>query len=141
MKVYHDQVYIGDSYIDNVIPGEIFKLSLGVDESVTVKRELLKHFTQKKGVTGGYTRTVYKYRIKVKNFKEAAIDLLIEENVPISQNKELKVELTEVTNKAKPDDKGILSWNLNVLGHDKKDIDIEYYVEYPIGKTLSGMDV
>ncbi|MCP4135423.1 MAG: mucoidy inhibitor MuiA family protein [bacterium] len=141
VKVYHGQNYIGDSYLETVIPTEQARLSLGTDDSIKVKRELLKQFTQKKGVTGGYTRTVFRYVIKLENYKTDQVSLLLQEPVPLSRNKELKVELISITSKIEPNYQGVLNWELDLTAGEKRTFDVEYYVEYPRGRTIVGMDI
>ncbi|MCP4724542.1 MAG: mucoidy inhibitor MuiA family protein [bacterium] len=141
VKVYHNQDYIGDSYIETVVPGEKAKLSLGSDDSIKIKRELLKHFTQQKGVMKGLTRTVFRYAIALENYKQEDVDISVEERIPLSQNKELKVHLTEITDNISADYKGVLNWSVNLKVQDKKKLNIEYYVEYPVDKTIEGLNI
>ncbi|MDY6933946.1 MAG: mucoidy inhibitor MuiA family protein [Spirochaetota bacterium] len=141
VKVYHNQDYIGDSFLETTVPSEKAKLSLGSDDSIKVKRELLKHFTQQKGVMKGLTRTIFRYTITLENYKEEEVKVAIEERVPISQNKELKVQLTEVTDSINPDYKGVLIWNVDIDSQDKKKLNLEYYVEYPVDKSIVGLNI
>jgi uncharacterized protein DUF4139/uncharacterized protein DUF4140 len=140
IKVYHEQDYIGDSYIKTILPSENAEISLGIDDSIKIKRELLKQFTQKKGITSGYTRTNFKYRITIENFNKSDIDLLLKENIPISQDKEIIVEIIESTDNIKTDLQGILQWNLEIEKGNKKIIDLEYYIESPVGKRIEGLN-
>lgn len=139
VKVYHDQDYIGDSTMDNVLSGETIGISMGTDDNVKIKREKLKGFRQKKGITGNTEKMEYKYRITVNNYKNETVKLKLEESIPVSRNKELKVELTDIIPKSEPDIKGILNWDIELEKGQEKMIDISYTVEYPRAKTVVGL--
>ncbi len=139
VKIYHGNDYIGDSYLDNVLQGEKKKLSLGVDEEITVKREMLKHFTKKKTFSSDSKQTRYKYSIKIKNCKKENVDIYAQEVVPVSKNKEIKVNIDTVTDSIKPDYLGVLKWNFNLQANEEKELIIEYMVEYPASKTITGL--
>jgi len=141
IKVFHDLDYVGDSFISTVLPKEKVKLSLGADEAIKIKREKLKDFKAKKGITGGYTSKSFKYKINVDNYKNENIFLILEEPIPVSSNKEIKVELLYATNKKTPDYKGIIKWELELKPSEKIEIEAEYSVEYPKERTITGLDL
>ncbi len=139
VKIYHESDYIGDGYMERVLPGEKTKISLGVDEQISVRREQLKHFTGKKTFSKDTKQTQYKFNTTIKNHKKREINISVQEVLPTSKNKEIKVNIDEVTDKVKPDYKGVLFWEFKLAPSQEKELLVEYHVEYPSSKIVTGL--
>lgn len=67
---------------------------MGRNKRVVVKRGKLMDFSSIKFL-GSSKKKVFTYGITVKNNKKKAINILVKDQYPISQNKEIEVELLE----------------------------------------------
>ncbi len=134
-NIYFEGNYAGKSIIDPQATADSLNLSLGMDPNIIVKREKLENFKSKSFLGG--TRIVDKgYKIEVKNNKKTSINLVLEDRIPISENKEIKVEDIK-TGAAEYNDKtGILQWKLQLQpsATDKKEF--TYTVKYPKYKKV-----
>jgi len=136
--VGHD--YLGKSSIKNIAPSEEFELSLGIDEGIKVKRELVKKYREKTGVVSKKEKVSYIYRIEVESYKKRRCSVTVVDQLPVSQTEEIKVE--EIKLKPKPDErdeKGILKWNITLDPGKKAEIEIGFSVEYPRGSRVMGL--
>ena len=104
-------------------------LSLGKDPNILIKRTLLKKDCKEK-VIGTQIEKTFAYNIEVRNYKSVNIDLIIQDQIPITQNGEIIIELLNA-DKAKVEEKnGLLEWRLNLKTKETKNIGFSYKVKY-----------
>jgi len=96
-NLFFEGAYVGKSYINTNVTSEELLLSLGRDNNITVTRESLKEYTSSKFV-GSNKKEAFGYEITVKNKKSTAIELEILDQIPVSRNKSIEVELLEKSN-------------------------------------------
>ena len=90
-----DGTFLGTATIPNCAPGDFFNVSLGVDPSIlvtygkpTVRRLNTGFFT-------GHAGAVFRRTCWIKNTKGVAVDITVLDQVPVSEDKELQVEILE----------------------------------------------
>ena len=129
-NIYFEGNYAGKSFIDPQATADSLNLSLGMDPNIIVKREKLENFKSKSFLGG--TRIVDKgYKIEVKNNKKDAINLVLEDRIPISENKEIKVENIETGTAQYNDKTGILRWKIQLQPNATDKKEFTYTVKYP----------
>jgi len=140
VKIFHDGSYIGDSFIKNIVPNEIFNLSLGTDDNFKVKRELINRFKSKKGLTGNNIKYEYHYRITINNYKKSDNEISVTEEIPVSKNREIKIKIESVTDKIEPDEFGKLTWKKTAASSSKLILELIFSIEYPNNKVITGIE-
>jgi hypothetical protein len=65
------------------------------------------------------------------------IDLVLHDRIPISQNKEIKIDDLETGASEYDDKKGILKWTLNVPSNDKAVHKFSDTIKYPKYKRVN----
>ncbi len=88
-------------------------VSLGIDQNIMVTRKQNKNF-KSKSFTGSNRILDRKYDLEVKNNKAVAIDIKLMDRIPISQQKEIKVDDIETHDAAYESKKGFLTWTMNL---------------------------
>ncbi|MEZ4810857.1 MAG: mucoidy inhibitor MuiA family protein [Allomuricauda sp.] len=135
-NIYFEGTYAGKTVIDPYTTKKEMVLSLGMDNNITVTRQQDRNF-KSKSFTGSNRVLDRTYNIEVKNNKNVAIQLKLMDRIPISQNKEIKID-DIVTDNAKYDDKnGLLTWNLELLPQQNIKENFSFQVKYPKGKYIS----
>jgi TonB-dependent SusC/RagA subfamily outer membrane receptor len=135
-NIIFEGTYIGKSFIDPASTQDTLNLTMGRDKRVVVKREKLVDFSSVKFL-GSNKKQVFTYEITVKNNKKEAIDILVKDQFPLSQNKEIEVELLDSTGAAVNEETGVLNWKLRLAAGGVKKLRISYSVKYPKDKTLN----
>lgn len=135
-NIYFEGTYAGKTVLDPYTTKKEMVLSLGIDNNITVSRQQDRNF-KSKSFTGSNRILDRTYNLEVKNNKNVAINLKLMDRIPMSQDKEIKVD-DIVTNNANYDDqKGLLTWNLSLAPQESKKEDFSFQVKYPRGRYIS----
>jgi hypothetical protein len=86
---------------------------------------------------GANKKQIFTYEITVKNNKKDAIDILVKDQYPISQNKEVEVELLEKSDALDNMETGVLTWKLKLAPGEVKKLKVSYSIKYPKDKVLN----
>jgi len=128
-NLFHDGAYLGNTYINPNTMNDTLDLSLGKDPNLIMKRTMLKNDSKEKVVGDKIVKTMG-YKIQIKNHKNKTIKLIIQDQVPVSRNKEIEVELDEISRAELDEVIGILEWKSRLKPGASKEIDIKYTVKY-----------
>jgi uncharacterized protein (TIGR02231 family) len=128
-NIFYDGSYIGETYLDPSVMEDTLSLSLGKDPNILVKRTLLKKESKERIIGESKERTM-SYSIEVKNNKATPIELIIQDQLPITQNPEILIEPTTLDKGALETKSGIVTWKINLKPKDNKTINFGYKVKY-----------
>lgn len=128
-NLFHDGAYLGNTYINPNTMNDTLDLSLGKDPNLVMKRTMLKNDSKEKVVGDKIVKTMA-YKIQVKNHKNRTIKLVIQDQVPVSRNKEIEVELNDISKAELDEVTGILEWKARLKPGASKEIDIKYTIKY-----------
>ena len=135
-NIIFEGTYIGKSFIDPSATQDTLNLTVGRDKRVVVKKEKLADYSSVKFLGSNKKQTVT-YEITVKNNKKDAIDIMIKDQYPISQDKEVVVELLEGSAAVDNNETGVLTWKLKLAPGEVKKFKVSYSVKYPKDKKLN----
>jgi len=135
-NIYFEGSYSGKTNINPQATTDSLTLSLGVDPNIVVKRTQLNNF--KKNSFIGTNRIINKaYEIEIKNAKNAMVDLIILDRIPVSQNKAIKVETIETGMATYDRKKGLLEWKIKLPSNKSKKYSFSYALKYPKYKRVN----
>lgn len=134
-NIFFDGSYMGETYIDPTTMDDTLNLSLGKDPNIVVKRTLLKHESKDK-VVGTKMEKTFAYAIEVKNLKSVAIDIIVQDQLPITQNAEIEINALELSKGEIDTRTGIIEWRVNLKPKATKDILFKYEVKHDKDKTV-----
>tara|TARA_R110002020_G_scaffold387546_1_gene598267 strand:+ start:71565 stop:73478 length:1914 start_codon:yes stop_codon:yes gene_type:complete len=135
-NIYFEGSYAGKTQISPVATSDSLQLSLGVDPNIIVTREKQDNF-KSKSFLGGSKIVAKGYKIEIKNNKSTAINLLLEDRIPISQNKEIKVSEVETADAIYKEETGIMQWKLDIPPKDSITKEFSFEVRYPRGQYIN----
>lgn len=134
-NVYMGGTYVGQSYINTKSTSDTLDLSVGRDNKIIVSRTQLKDFNNEK-VIGNNKRSTYSYEIIVKNNRKAAINIDLEDQIPVSQSSEITVETKELSKGELNALTGKVKWKMIIEPGETKKIILTYSVKYPRDQDL-----
>ncbi len=141
MSVYVDNGFVSTSKLPAVMPGEKFDAFLGADNGVHIERKLLNKVTEVSGLFSKTRKTRYDILIKAENRRTLAQQLSVTENVPVSQDERVKVEITAPRpDELAPDATGMLTWQIRLAPGEKKELKIQYSIEAPADLSVGGIE-
>jgi Domain of unknown function (DUF4139) len=134
-NLFFEGTFLGKSLLDVSNAGDTLNLSLGKDKGVAVKRTLLKEYSSKRFIGSNKTDT-RQYEIVVRNNKQQPINIIVEDQFPISTQKEIEVQDRKYEGAALNDDTQKISWQITVDAKKENKMNFRYEVKYPKDKTL-----
>ncbi len=137
-RVYFDNSYIGESYINPRNTSDTLQLNLGRDKSIVVTRNKVKDKCKDKSFSDNHLWTRV-YEIQVRNSKQIAIRMVVEDQMPVTKEQDIKIEYTEDSGAKFNPETGKLLWDFNLKPKDNKRLVFSYEVKSPKSKQLSGI--
>jgi hypothetical protein len=80
------------------------------------------------------------YEFSMKNNKNDSIQIKLIDQIPVSNNKSISVELVEKTDASYNKLNGKLSWNINLNPQQTIRKQFNYVVKYPDNKIINGLN-
>lgn len=140
VNIFRDNTFVGTSDLENIAPGQEYKLMLGIDEGVKIERELVERQVDKK-LIGSQRRTIYAYRMTALNLRETPATLILREQLPVSRHELIKVRLTLSSPKIQPGEMGLLEWLIELPAQGKQEFYYQFVVEHPPELNVVGLDI
>ncbi|WP_183580015.1 DUF4139 domain-containing protein [Mucilaginibacter sp. X5P1] len=129
-NLFFEGTYIGKSSLNANSTADTLAISLGTDKNIVVTRTLQKQLTARQ-VIGSDKKDTRDWMIEIKNRKNQPINLLVEDQVPVSQNAAIDVESQQVSSGALDPSTGKISWVFAMKPLDDKKLELKYQVKYP----------
>ena len=139
-NIFRDNTFVGTTQLENVAPGQEFKLNLGIDEGVKIERELVERHVDKK-LIGSHRRTTYAYRLVITNLRDQEINLKLTEQLPVSRNEQIKVRLLRSNPQIQLGEMGMLEWLFALSPQSQRELYYQFTVEHPPELSVVGLDI
>lgn len=137
-NVYFEGTYVGESYLNAFEINDTLEVSLGRDKQIMVKREKLKDLSGSKLFGGNKVRSL-SYELTVRNTKKSPVTLVLLEQIPLSQQKDIEVKIMESDNAQINQDNGEVKWILSLAAGESQKKRLQFSVKYPQGKVVGGL--
>lgn len=143
--VFVDGAFVANADMDLVPAGQEFWTYLGADASVKVERRILADRTEVSGLIGKKTlSTVRDHVFKLTNGKSTPVELVIWDQIPMSNHEAIKVTLEQPeyrkdTADLRMDDQKRLEWRVDLKPGEKRDLPFRFTVERPEDLVVEGL--
>ncbi|HEY4197978.1 MAG TPA: mucoidy inhibitor MuiA family protein [Mucilaginibacter sp.] len=134
-NLFFEGTFIGKSLINTDATTDTLNLSLGTDKNIVVTRTSLKDLSERQSL-GSNKKETRDWQIEVKNRKSQPINLLVEDQVPVSQNSSIEVEMQELSGAELDKLSGKATWKMNLKPGDDKKLELKYLVKYPKNQSV-----
>jgi uncharacterized protein (TIGR02231 family) len=135
-NIFFDGSYIGETYIDPTRMEDTLNLSLGKDPNIVVKRTLLKKECKDRVIQDKRER-IFAYSIEVRNSKSSPIDIVIQDQIPITQNTDITIESANLAKGRLNERTGVIEWSFNLKPKENKVIDFDYKIRHSKDKEIN----
>jgi uncharacterized protein (TIGR02231 family) len=141
ISLYRDGIFVGRGQMNLTPKDEIARLGFGADDKVKVTRAVTRKIEGSAGIISSARTDEREYKITVRSGHDRPIKVVVEDQVPTTENDEIKVELLPVTTapseKDARDRRGVLLWNLDVAPGEAKEIKLGWRLRWPADKLVS----
>jgi uncharacterized protein (TIGR02231 family) len=137
-NIYFEGTYVGEAFLDMQNTKDTLDLSLGRDNKVVIERKKLKDFS-KRNLIGSTKKEEFVYEISIRNTKKDPIEISLEDQVPVSKDSQIEVEVTDAGGAEYDVTTGKLVWKINLNSTETKKVTFKYSVKYPKNKIVSGL--
>lgn len=134
-NIFFDGTYMGETYLDPTTMDDTLNLSLGKDPNIIVKRTLLKKECKEK-IVGQKNERTFAYSIEVKNLKSRTIKLVVQDQIPITQNADIEIQALSQSKGALNKRTGMIEWEFSLKPKASKDLEFSYQVKHDKDKQL-----
>lgn len=139
VSLFRDATFVGNGRLPQLAPGQEHDLGFGADDRVRVRAASTD---EKRGETGiiSSTRTDTRtFKLTIKNMHERPISYVIQDQIPVANNQEIKVELIarpQPTKRDVDDKRGVLAWEDKLNPDEEKAIELGYRLSWPAAKSV-----
>ncbi|MBR0385971.1 MAG: mucoidy inhibitor MuiA family protein [Erysipelotrichaceae bacterium] len=134
--VYHQGAYLGEVFLDPDMTKDTYNVSLGRDESIRLKRTQKKRYTSNV-LLKGQKKTEFEYELRIASTKNKACKVTVSDQIPVSQDKTIVVEHTNISGGKLTEDTGLIEWEFDLEPAGTKTLALEYTVAWPKDKQIN----
>jgi uncharacterized protein (TIGR02231 family) len=139
VALFRDGTFVGNGMLPQLAPGEEYELGFGADDHVRVRHAVAEEKRSETGIISTSKTDVRNFRISLKNLHERAIAVAVIDQIPVSQNADIKIDLIGKTAPSKrdlDDKRGILAWEMKLDPDEERLVDFGYRVTWPAAKRI-----
>jgi uncharacterized protein (TIGR02231 family) len=140
VALFRDATFVGNGRLPLLAPGEEHELGFGVDDAVRVRHAIAEEKRAETGIITSSKTDTRSYRITIKNQHERPIPVTVIDQIPVSQNSDIKIELlgkTAPTKRDMEDKRGLLAWEMELKPDEEKTVEFGYRVTWPAAKKIT----
>jgi uncharacterized protein (TIGR02231 family) len=141
VSIYRDGVFVGRGRMAAAGKDETVRLGFGADDKLKIERTVLKRNEGSAGLIVTTSKTDERaFKTSVRNGHDFPIRIAIEDQLPVSENEEIQVEMlsstTPPTTTNLRDKRGVLEWAFEAKPGEAKDIAFAWRVRWPKDKGV-----
>jgi uncharacterized protein (TIGR02231 family) len=134
VALFRDGTFVGTGTLPVLSPGEEHELGFGADDQVRVRHAVADEKRGETGLISSARTDSRNFRITVKNMHERAVQLVVHDQIPVSQNQDIKVELVgpgQPTRTDIDDKRGVIAFESKLEPEEERVIEFGYRVTWP----------
>ena len=135
VNIFFGGSFVGESYIYTRNVNDTLDISLGRDKKVLVTRTKIKDYSSEPFI-GTKRKETYRYDITAKNNRKVPVSIEIQDQLPVSENSEIEVNVENISKAQHNVLTGILKWNFVIDPGKSETMQLAYSVKYPRNKSL-----
>jgi hypothetical protein len=139
VNLYYQGTFVGKTSLNTEEVKDTLMLSIGRDAGVVVERHKVR---EKSGTVnaGNNYKSNLTWEISLRNTHKEAISILVEDQIPVSEHSEVKVELADAGGATYKAEDGRLTWKLTLAPAETRKVSFSYMVKYPKNKGLLNIE-
>lgn len=135
-NIYYEQMFIGETYLSTQMTLDSIQLSMGKDKGLIVDRKMVKDYTRTRTV-GSNIRKSFGHEIILRNTKPVAVNVIVEDQMPVSSNSQITIEEEDIGNGIREQATGKITWRFSLKPGETVNLPLRYSVKYPKGTNIA----
>ena len=135
-NVYFENSFIGKTIFDPTVANDTLHFSLGRDNGIRMQRTKVSARSTRRLLASNQEQDMT-WRITVKNSRKEAVSLLLQDQIPVSQNSNITVTTEELSGGQLDKSTGIIVWQLQLQPNEQREFIVQYRVKYPKNRQLT----
>lgn len=133
--------YVGTTQVKMTAPSEEFKIFLGLDDAIKVKRKVIERTVEKGNILqNDIRRSIYAYRITVHNYATVSRKIVVFDHLPVPQHERIKVRVQNIQPQPTEHTKlEVLTWKFTLPPDGEQKIEYRFMVEHPQDLVVIGL--
>ena len=141
VAIYRDGVFVGRGQMTGAAKDETVRLGFGADDKIKIERTVVKRNEGSAGLIVTTSKTDERsFKTTIRNGHDFPIRIAIEDQLPVSENEEILVEMlpatTPPTTTNLRDKRGVLEWAFDAKPGEVRDIAFAWRVRWPKDKGV-----
>jgi uncharacterized protein (TIGR02231 family) len=141
VSIYRDGVFVGRGQMAAAAKEETVRLGFGADDKIKIERTVLKRNEGSAGLIVTTSKTDERaFKTTVRNGHDFPIRVAIEDQLPVSENEDIQVEMlsstTPPTTSNVRDRRGVLEWAFEAKAGEVRDINFAWRIRWPKDKGV-----
>jgi len=141
VSIYRDGMFVGRGKMEAAGKDETVRLGFGADDKVKIERAVLRRNEGSAGLIVTTAKTDERaFRTTVRNGHDFAIKVAIQDQLPVSENEDITVEMlpstTPPTVTNVHDRRGVVEWAFEAKPGEVRDINFAWRVRWPKDKGV-----
>lgn len=140
-RIFKEDAFIGVTMIPYIAPNQKKEIPVVWEEKIEVKRRIIEREEKKKGLIKDKAHVKYTYKLEISNNKNVEVALKVLDQIPVSRDPEIEVNLDEEKTHPRPDkiEMGIMEWDLKLKPGENKEIIYSFTVKFPPEIDVEGL--
>lgn len=139
LQAFVGQRYIGQSSIGRVAAGDEVELPFGVEERITVERELLEKGSGPSGLFGKKSTVAWSYQTTLTSLMDRDVTVQVRESVPVSEYSKYEVKVMDDSSPHEIERRGILLFAPALTKGGTAVLRLDYVVAFPTDERPWGL--
>ena len=135
VNLYLEGAFVGSTHLDSRTPDDTLTLSLGRDAGVVVARTQVEA-QRKRSFFGNRVAVGRGYRIEVRNTRTRPVEVVIEDQIPLSADSDISVEHSIEGGGVLDEETGIVRWTRALAPGETATVAFSYEVRHPRGRSV-----
>jgi len=140
VAIYRDGIFVGRGQMPLTAKEQPVRLGFGADDKIKVERTITSRSEGSAGLITTSKTDQRDYKIAVRNGHDAAVRVAIEDQLPVSEIDDVKVELlpgsTAPTERDVRNRRGVVAWSFELGAREARDIKFGWRVRWPSDKSV-----
>ena len=133
-NVYFENSFVGKTVLSPYQTGDTLSLSMGKNNAIRIQRTKINESTSRKLIASNQVQTMT-WLITIENTQNQSATIQVQDQLPVSRDNSIEVTAEELSG-GKLNDKGIVTWVINLQPNEKRELLLQYKVKSPKSNRL-----